>query len=88
MTNIISGTGQGNIQGPPIFDVCLNLAAQLTEDNKVLSHGSVLQRAITSSGEDTVILDLDYTDNIVFFDNCKVGLQESTNLLSSMLVSF
>ena len=30
--DVTSGTGQGDIQGPPIFNVCLNLAAQRAEE--------------------------------------------------------
>ena len=38
-----SGTGQGDIQGPPIFKICLNFSAYLTELNKVISKGALLQ---------------------------------------------
>ena len=79
--DVTSGTGQGDIQGPPIFNVCLNLAAQRAEENKVLTHGAVLQRANTSSDEDTVVMDTDYADDMALLDNCKDGLQESTDQL-------
>ena len=61
--------------------MCLNLAAQRVEESKVLTHGAVLQRAITSSDEDTVIMDTDYADDMALLNNCKDGLQESTDLL-------
>ena len=79
--DVTSGTGQGDIQGPPIFNVCLNLAAQRAEESKVLTHGAVLQRAITSSDEDTAVMDTDYADDMALLNNCKDGLQESTDLL-------
>lgn len=79
--DVTSGSGQGDIQGPPIFNVCINLPAQRAEDNKVLSHGAVLQRATTSFGQDTVVLDTDYADDLAIMDNTKDGLQETTDLL-------
>ena len=79
--DVTSGTGQGDIQGPSIFNVCLNLATQRAEENKVLTHGAVLQRAITSSVEDTVVMDTDNAEYVALLDNCMDGLQESTDLL-------
>ena len=63
--------------------MCLNLAAQSAEENKVLTHGTVLQRAIISSVEDTVVMDIDtdYAEYMALLDNCKDSLQESTDLL-------
>ena len=43
---------------------CLNLAAQRAAENKVLTNGAVVQRAITSSDEDTVVMDTDYADDM------------------------
>ena len=34
-----SGTGQGDIQGPPVFNFCLNFAAFMAETNESISHG-------------------------------------------------
>ena len=49
------GTGQGDIQGPPVFNVCLNFAAQLAEQYKTVSKGLVLR---VGSGEpDITVLD-------------------------------
>ena len=78
--DVRSGTGQGDIQGPPIFNVCLNLAAQRVEDNKVLTQGAVLQRP-SSTQEEVTVLDTDYADDMALLDNTKDGLQETTDLL-------
>ena len=80
--DVSSGTGQGDIQGPPIFNVCINLAAQRVENSKVLTHGAVLQQPITASHEEVTVLDTDYADDMALLDNRKDGLQETTDLLS------
>ncbi|KAI8477652.1 hypothetical protein Bbelb_446140 [Branchiostoma belcheri] len=78
--DVTSGTGQGDIQGPPVFNVCINLAAHLTEISKQISTGAVLQR--DSHGKSTVsVLDTDYADDMALLDNKKLGLQETTDLL-------
>ena len=79
--SVKSGTGQGDIQGPPVFNFCINLAAQLAEACKALTKGAVLQRAISPAEEDKVVLDTDYADDIAALDNSKEGLQETTDLL-------
>ena len=79
--SVKSGTGQGDIQGPPIFNFCINLAAHLAESSKVCTKGAVLQKAITPTQEDIVVLDTDYADDMAVMDNSKEGLQESTDLL-------
>ncbi len=79
--SVKSGTGQGDIQGPPLFNVCINLAAQLAELSKALTKGAVLQKAISPAQEDTVVLDTDYADDMAALDNSKEGLQETTDLL-------
>ena len=38
-----SGTGQGDIQGPPVFNFSLNFSAYLMEQQKVISKGVTLQ---------------------------------------------
>lgn len=76
-----SGTGQGDIQGPPIFNVCLNFAAQLAEQNKTISRGLVLQKSNSDEEADTTVMDTDYADDMAVLDNSKSGLQESTDLL-------
>ena len=82
--NVGSGTGQGDIQGPPVFNVCVNLAAQLAEMYKSVSPGAVLQ--ITPSEiqqpHDSVV-DIDYADDQAAMDNTQAGLQETTDLFAS-----
>jgi len=78
--NVESGTGQGDIQGPPVFNVCINLAAYLTEQRKRLSTGAVLLQE--TPGQPAVsVLDTDYADDMALLDNTKPGLQETTDLL-------
>ena len=79
--DVSSGTGQGDIQGPPIFNVCINLAAQRVEMSKIITHGTVLQKSGTSSNEEINLLDVDYADDMALLDNSKDGLQETTDLL-------
>ena len=79
--SVISGTGQGDIQGPPVFNVCLNLVAYLAESHKIVSRGLTLRERTTTSDEE-VVLDTDYADDMAMMDDTKEGLQESTDLLS------
>jgi hypothetical protein len=79
--DVSSGTGLGDIQGPLIFNVCLNLDAQCVENNKILIHGAVLQRPTTASYNEVTILDTDYADDMALLDNIKGGFQETTDLL-------
>lgn len=79
--SVKSGTGQGDIQGPPVFNVCINLAAQLAESCKALTKGVVLQKAASPDQDDVVVLDTDYADDMAVLDNSKEGLQETTDLL-------
>ncbi|KAI8502407.1 hypothetical protein Bbelb_199950 [Branchiostoma belcheri] len=72
--------GQGDIQGPPVFNVCINLAAYLTEKNKQLSTGAVLLQE-TPGKPSVSVLDTDYADDMALLDNTKIGLQETTDLL-------
>ena len=80
--DVKSGTGQGDIQGPPVFNVCLNLAAQLVEMNKVISQGALIQKGIPPDIPAISVTDLDYADDMAAMDNTKEGLQETTNLLA------
>ena len=41
---VFSGSGQGNIQGPPLFNVCLNWIMELAMKFKVVSEGALLQK--------------------------------------------
>ncbi|KAL5254332.1 hypothetical protein ACHWQZ_G013943 [Mnemiopsis leidyi] len=79
--DVRSGTGQGDIQGPPLFNVVLNLATHMAETNKEVSKGLVLVKDPVGENDQTV-LDTDYADDIALLDDNKEGLQESTDLLS------
>ncbi len=78
--SVNSGTGQGDVQGPPIFNFCLNFVAFLMELNKRLGSGATLQHA-SPGVEEKSILDTDYADYMALLDNDKAGLQETTDLL-------
>ena len=75
-----SGTGQGDIQGPPVFNFCLNFSAYLMEQQKVISKGVTLQ-CESSRVEEKHILGTDYADDMALLDNTEEGLQETTDLL-------
>lgn len=74
--SVVSGTGQGDIQGPPVFNIVINWAAQLAEGQKTVSRGFPL------SPEGDFILDLDYADDMAVLDAAADGLQETTDLLA------
>ena len=78
--DVNSGTGQGDIQAPPVFNFCLNFSEYLAETNKTISQGAVLQKKMKTV-EEKVILDTDYADDMAIMDNSGEGLQESTDLL-------
>ena len=59
-----SVTGQGDIQGPPVFNFCLNFSAYLMEQEKVISRGATLQRA-SPGVEKKHPLDTDYADEVL-----------------------
>ena len=75
-----SGTGQGDIQGPPVFNFYLIFSAYLMEEQKVISKGVTLQ-CDSSREEEKHILDTDYADDMALLDNTEEGLQEATDLL-------
>ena len=79
--SVNSGTGQGDILGPPLFNFCLNFAAFMAETNKAISHGVVLHKK-SKGVDEKVVLDTDYADDIAIMDNSRGGLQESTDLLA------
>lgn len=79
--DVKSGTGQGDIQGPPIFNVCLNWVMELVELYKTSSYGMLLEKAITPDTRDITVVDLDYADDMATLDNTKEGLQETTDLI-------
>ena len=75
---VLSGTGQGDIQGPVVFNVCLNLAVELSE-----MHGSPSRGLVLSVEGDSVetVRDCDYADDMAVPDSTEAGLQESTDLI-------
>eukprot|EP00116_Pleurobrachia_bachei_P004749 sb/3465011/ len=75
---VLSGTGQGDIQGPVVFNVCLNLAVELSE-----AHGSPSRGLVLRQEGDSVetVLDCDYADDMAVMDSTEAGLQESTDLI-------
>ena len=56
--SVNSGTGQGDIQGPPVFNFCLNFGIFLAEVHKAISHGAVLQKELKGADE-KVVMDSD-----------------------------
>ena len=79
--SVNSGTGQGDIQGPPVFNFCLNFGIFLAEVHKAISHGAVLQKELKGADE-KVVMDSDYADDLAVMDNTEEGLQESTDLIA------
>ena len=79
--SVNSGTGQGDIQGSPLFNFCLNFAAFMAQTNKAISHGVVLHNK-SKGVDEKVVLDTDYADDMAIMDNSRDGLQESTDLLA------
>ena len=76
-----SGTGQGDIQGPPVFNVCLNFAVQLAEQNKTIGKGLVLHKSESPEEPDITVMDTDYADDMAALDNTEQGMQETTDLI-------
>ena len=74
-----SGTGQGDIQGPLVFNFYLNFAAYMAETNKPASRGVVLLKE-AKGVEKRVVLGTDYADDMAIMDNSTGCLQESTDL--------
>ena len=61
--------------------MCINLAAQRTDNSKVLTHGAVLQRPAAASQEEVTVLDIYHADVMALMDSTKDGLQETSDLL-------
>ena len=76
-----SGTGQGDIQGPPVFNVCINLVMELVEYYKRISKGMLLEKSWSPDVRDITVVDVDYADDLAALDNTKEGLQETTDLI-------
>jgi len=76
---VLSGTGQGDIQGPPCFNVVINWIMELAIAHKTVSRGAVLQKRQSSRFPEVTISDIDYADDLGALDNTKEGLQETTD---------
>ena len=74
-----SGTGQGDVQGPPIFNLVINWGLELAEKYKNISRGLTLQRRQSSRQPEKCVVDLDYADDIAAMDDSPEGLQETTD---------
>ena len=92
--DVKTGTGQGDIQGPPIFNVGINWCTAMAEASKVVSKGYPLQRGSTETQPvrprrkakkeakpEANVMDVDYADDQALMDGTKAGLQETTDLL-------
>ena len=77
--NVESGTGQGDVQGPPIFNLVINWGLELAEKFKNISRGFTLQRRQSSRQPEKCVIDLDYADDIAAMDDSAEGLQETTD---------
>ncbi|KAL5248275.1 hypothetical protein ACHWQZ_G017455 [Mnemiopsis leidyi] len=77
--NVDSGTGQGDVQGPPIFNVVINWGLELAEKFKTISCGLTLQHRQSSRQPEKCVTDLDYADDIAALDDTPEGLQETTD---------
>ena len=74
-----SGTGQGDVQGPPIFNLVINWALELAERFKRLSKALILQKRQSSRCPEKCVMDSDYGDNIAALGNTAEGLQKTTD---------
>ena len=78
-----SGTGQGDIQAPSIFNIVLNWVMEQAISEKSLSEGFLLQRRRSSRYPAVFITDLDYADDIAVLDCSAAGLQETTSNIAN-----
>ena len=65
--SVSSGTRQGDIQSPPLFNFYLNFSAYLMGQEKVISGGASLQRA-SPGVEGKHLLDTDYADDMALVE--------------------
>ena len=77
--DVKSGTGQGDVQGPPIFNVVINWGLELADRYKNISRGLTLQTRQSSRQPGKNVIDLDYADDIAAMDDSPEGLQETTD---------
>ena len=73
-----SGTGQGDIQAPPLFNIVLNWVLEKAMNEKTVSKGFMLQKRLSSRKPEKHITDADYADDIAVLDSSEAGLQETT----------
>ena len=78
--DVAFGTGQGDIQAPPLFNVVLNWAMEQALSEKTISHGLMLQHRLSSRQPAKYVTDVDYADDLGVVDGTGEGLQESTDL--------
>ena len=71
--SVNSGTGQGDIQGPPIFNFCLKFGTFLAEVNKAISHGAILQKELKGV-EEKAVMDTDYADDMAVICSSKPAM--------------
>ena len=74
-----SGTGQGDVQGPPIFNLVINFGLEMAERYKIISRGLTLQHRLSSRQPEKCVIDLDYADDLAAMDDTPEGLQETTD---------
>jgi hypothetical protein len=77
--NVESGTGQSDVQEPPIFNLVVNRGLELAEKFKNISHGFTLQHRQSSRQPEKFVIDLVYADDIAAMDDSAEGLQETTD---------
>ena len=73
-----SGTGQGDIQAPPLFNIVLNWVLERAMNEKTVSQGFMLQKRLSSRKPEKYLTDVDYADDIAAVDSSEAGLQETT----------
>jgi hypothetical protein len=61
-------------QGPPVFNIIINWAAQLAECNNTVSRGFTLQGVESEDGGEW-LMDLDNADDMAVIDDTEEGLQ-------------
>ena len=74
------GRETSRLQGPLVFNFCLNFSAYSMEQEKVVRRGGTLRRA-SPGVEEKHLLGTNYADDMALLDNTKEGLQEITDLL-------
>ena len=81
---INSGTGQGDIHSPSIFNIVINWVLERAINEKEISKGLTLQKRLSSRKPAKHVTDADYADDIVVLDDNECGLQETTNKIAEL----